>query len=97
MILERDDSQDRSRAEEEEYQQHLLYHHADEAWTPEQIEEGRQMAYDLGDAMLKAGISEKEAEAKVTYYKNQVGEGTFKAYANRLASASFRGFRNGGK
>ena len=59
-------------------------------WTAEERKEGKQMAYDLGDAMTAAGVSEDEAEAKVKQYLAQIGEGTFNAYKNRLASATVR-------
>lgn len=59
-------------------------------WTPEERKEGKQMAYDLGDAMTAAGVSEEEAEKKVKDYLGQIGEGTFNAYKNRLASATVR-------
>ena len=48
------------------------------------------MAYDLGDALLRAGFTEEDAEAMVNKYIRQINTGTFAGYANRIAAANLR-------
>lgn len=59
-------------------------------WTDEERKLGKQMAYDLGDALVANGVSEDNAEEQVKRYLGQIGDGSFHAYSNRLASAAVR-------
>lgn len=61
-----------------------------EEWSEEERQQAKQMAYDFGDALVKNGVTEDEAEAQVKRYLGQVGDGTFIAYSNRIASATVR-------
>lgn len=61
-----------------------------EEWTDEERTLGKQMAYDLGDALVANGVSEDGAEEQVKRYLAQIGDVSFRAYSNRLASAAVR-------
>lgn len=85
------DYEDRRRTREAEEAYHDWLSHMDYAeWTAEQITEGKHMAYDLGDSMLRAGFTEEDAEAMVQRYIRQVNTGTFAGYSNRIAAANLR-------
>jgi hypothetical protein len=85
------DFDDRRHTREAEEAYHDWLSHLDyPEWTAEQITEGKHMAYDLGDALLRAGFTEEDAEAMVNKYIRQINTGSFAAYANRIAAANLR-------
>lgn len=59
-------------------------------WTGDEIYEGRQMVFTMGDQMLDEGIPHEEAQRTVDRYLDQIGTGTFNSFANRIHATTRR-------
>ena len=59
-------------------------------WTDEQKTQARAIAHDLEEALFAAGLTEEEALAASKKYRNEIGEGTFDNWSNRVAAACAR-------